>query len=200
MIEHESLVRMLTDRPIPVPVGTARSVNPVVDLQCYLDRLGVKHFTAYELARPRYPDRIDRDEMRRVSMDRELLIPAAERWPRLGALALAAERARVITGEPIFIRHAWRPLVYNQKCGGAPMSDHLSATALDLDFKRVHSLMEAVDDLFGPMYHTGMFGMSLGLGKTVLHVGLWSPRGQRRWFYDSADGPQRSEFLDLIGE
>jgi hypothetical protein len=184
MNEHESFVRMVSGKllrtPIPMPDGT-----PLWSLQAYLRKIGVRYFSAHELVEPCYRDRLDAQEMARTSLEKTLLIPDWAWWPRLGALGLVADMARYEVGRPVYARHVWRPLIYNRRCGGAPMSDHLSCTGIDLDFQDVKAARRALLRVLGPMHNLGIFGMSLGVGAQKLHVGLWSPRGHRYWFYDS---------------
>ena len=83
------------------------------------------------------------------------------------------------------IRNWWRPEDYNRQPGvdGASGSDHITATALDLDYASPSLRAKAEEFLRSLQARTPWLNMSLGLGASTTHVGLLSPRGHRQWFY-----------------
>ena len=141
----------------------------------YLRTVGVRHFSGAEMTTPGQPARA-------AALGITTLLPSQAWWPRGAALALLADGLRDLAGGPVMCRNWWRPIDYNAAVGGAPSSDHLTATAVDLYFRDVAAHGRALE-WCESLYATGLLDMSLGVGKAMLHVGLYSTGGHRRWRY-----------------
>lgn len=154
-------------------------------LTAYLRALGCEHLTGRELSRPRlrklaerfYPG-APRDEQGRV-----VFLPGRWAWPRYGVLAWIFERLRAASGTRIFVPNTWRPTFYNAAVSEASRSDHLWACALDLSWPLgAHvARRKAIDAVIGPLWRARILGLSVGLYRRRLHVGVYSPRGRRCW-------------------
>lgn len=139
---------------------------------------GVRHFTAAEVVRPK-PARLALAR----SLGYELLLPPREWWPRGAALLLLADELRQLVAEPVTCRNWWRPEPYNSAVGGAPAGDHLTAHAVDLDYRSVASRRKAEARLRELDRTHPWLRLSLGLGAKTTHVGIDSPKGRREWHY-----------------
>jgi len=146
------------------------------DLDCYSDNIdglrcllldcGVVNFTAEEVTRG------------------GTIIPPRERWSTGPLLFWWAQELRDEVGEPVHLRWWYRDEELNKRVGGASGSDHLSASAVDLDFRSRRSL-EAARMVLEPVYESGLFNISLGVGDRTIHLGFYSANGHRRWWYGS---------------
>ncbi len=152
--------------------------HTVAGFQEYLTASGVRHFTAQEMTRPHNA------EAARQAGYSELL-PDYDYWPRGAALALIADQIRDLLGEAVVMRNWWRPEAYNRRVGGAEHSDHLTASAVDLDYRSSQSRQRAEEWLWTQYHSLDWLQMSLGLGARTTHVGILSPRGHRHWYYQS---------------
>jgi hypothetical protein len=170
---HEIFVELVSGRYPDMGIYP----NEMAGLQQYLDDLGVRKFTAKELARCKYPEKYADD-----LVGGKYLLPQPDWWPRAGAAALVLDRCRENTAA-IRIAHWWRPVSYNRAVGGESGSDHITACAVDADFESPRDLKVAMARVIDPMFDTGLFEMSIGTGRTRLHLGMFAGRGQRRWTY-----------------
>ena len=133
----------ITERAIRHFGGRVRKLQTydasVKGLQQYLRDSGVRRITAQQMTRPNHPD-IAREH----GFDN--FVPKKEWWPRGRlALALLAEAIEKAIGEPVTIRNWWRPEAYNRdrRVAGASRSDHLSAHAIDIDYRSARSAQKA---------------------------------------------------------
>src|SRR4051812_12379771 len=186
--------------PTPVPVSTASinndpfesaisflkgaAANPtaypasVDGFTAYLRACGVQDYSAEDLTRPNHPD-----IARRLGYTN--FIPPQNWWNRGAALALLAQGIHRAVDAPVAIRNWWRPEDYNRQPGvdGARASDHISATALDLDYATPQVRAKAEQFLRTLSSRAPWMRMSFGLGPVTTHIGLLSPRGSREWHY-----------------
>ena len=149
-------------------------------LQQYLRDSGVRRFTAEQLTRPHQPD-----VARKYGY--ASFVPKKEWWARGAALALLAEDLEKAIGERVTIRNWWRPQAYNRdpRVKGAARSDHVSAHAVDIDYRSKESARRAQKWLEELARTRGFLRLSLGFGPITTHVGIDSPLGSRRWTYES---------------
>lgn len=178
MTPHEAAVYVLCGRPPPALTNSDRTM---VALQDYLNYAGVKFFTAKEMVTPHNMQVAE-------SLGFVMLIPKPEDYHKGVALALLADRLREVVKGPIKMRNWYRPSTppYNAMVGGASESDHVTACAVDLDFQGRFARSKAESYLLS-LYDKKLFDLSLGLGARSIHVGMYSPKGQRKWTYGSYD-------------
>ncbi|MBC8529550.1 peptidoglycan-binding protein [Christensenellaceae bacterium NSJ-44] len=60
-----------------------------------------------------------------------------EYWGNVRALMAELEKIRAVWGKPIIINSGYRTKTYNQQCGGAKASQHLTANAVDISVQGV---------------------------------------------------------------
>lgn len=60
-----------------------------------------------------------------------------EYWGNVRALMAELEKIRAVWGRPIVINSGYRTKTYNQQCGGAKASQHLTANAVDFNVQGV---------------------------------------------------------------
>ena len=149
-------------------------------LQQYLRDSGVRKFSAERLTRPNHVD-----VARKYGY--ENFVPRKQWWPRGAALGLLAEALEKEIGEPVTIRNWWRPDRYNRdpQVRGASRSDHLTAHAVDIDYRSEKSARRAQEWLEQLARKNPWLRLSLGFGPTTTHVGIDSPLGGRRWTYET---------------
>jgi hypothetical protein len=149
-------------------------------LQQYLRDSGVRRFTAERLTRPNHAD-----IARKYGF--ENFVPTQQWWPRGAALALLAEALEKAIEEPITIRNWWRPDRYNRdpRVRGAARSDHVTAHAIDIDYRSEKAAHRAQQWLEQLARTNAWLRLSLGFGPTTTHVGIDSPLGSRRWRYET---------------
>ena len=96
-----------------------------------------------------------------------------EYWGNVRALMAELEKIRAVWGRPIIINSGYRTKTYNQQCGGAKASQHLTANAVDFNVQGVApSTVYAKLDAMYP-------GQGLGKYAGFTHLDL---RGYRaRW-------------------
>tara|TARA_R110000824_G_scaffold379391_3_gene571368 strand:+ start:1125 stop:1508 length:384 start_codon:yes stop_codon:yes gene_type:complete len=82
------------------------------------------------------------------------------------ALCLALEQLRVRLGEPVTIVSGYRTVLYNEEVGGAPKSQHLTASAADVRVPR-HT-PEKIAQCFEEMISNGIVCQG-GLGVYSIH-------------------------------
>lgn len=183
VVDYSDLIDDLLERAIKFFGGTA-SVNPASfpmtmdGYQEYLDALGVEHFTAQEMLTPNH-------ETTARTLGYKIFLPPHRWWKRGGAHALLADELRKLVAEPVVMRNWWRPTEYNAAVDGAADSDHVTAHAVDLDYRSAASRRKAEKRLRELYNGETWLQMSLGLGGQTTHVGLLSPGRQRDWTYSS---------------
>jgi hypothetical protein len=176
--KHYQLIHFLTD----VRVRPTQFPHSVLGLGQYLEAVAVRHFSALEVVRPKYPQHLAEAESFEDPMQGRVLLPARWAWPRLVAPLVLLEIARKGTG-PITLRHAYRPPEYNRRCGSkAEKSDHIYCCAVDVAFADRGDLMYALHHVINPRWQLPEFGLSVGYnGHTGsnLHLGIWAPETER---------------------
>lgn len=113
-------------------------------------------------------------------------LPPRALWPNLAVCALAADEFREQAGVPVRVRYGYRNPELNARRGGAPRSDHLTASAVDLQCLGDHAeaaTQKARDRWVEALWRLPGLGVSIGEGKTKTHLGILSPGGRRRWKY-----------------
>lgn len=140
------------------------------ELQTFITRHGIKHFKAREILRPPKLGGVE-------------LLPGSSEVHKCIPILLLAEEMRREAGSPIKVAWWWRPEDINKQVGGAKNSDHLYSDAMDFDFTDEESLMRALRGFVAPIYRTGRFCLSVGIGATRLHLGCGSIKGNRHWYY-----------------
>lgn len=171
---HEAVICILTKKHAPDPFEHPVTVD---GFQNYLRQLGVVHFTADEMVTPHNTEAAEKAGYK-------ILLPLRHHWSKGGACALMADRLRVLVGDKVKLRNWWRPPEYNRLVGGASASDHISASAIDLDFRKRDHRRKAELWLMD-LYRKDLFELSLGLGGQSIHLGCFSPGGKRLWKYKS---------------
>jgi len=153
-------------------------------LNQFLKDSGVVNFPAYEFTVPG-------SSAKASSCGLTELLPPKTCWYRTASLLLTAEQIRSAIGSPFKISSLYRPKCYNEKISGAKKSDHLEASAMDITFNNDANIRNKIQTyVCDKMWKSDILGLgeeniSFGLGKSLLHIGLNSPRGRRYWIYDS---------------
>ena len=176
--KHYQLIHFFTGARVR-PLAFPRSV---LGLQQYLEAIGIRHFTAVEITKPRYPQHLDEGEAFLDPLCGRVLLPARWAWPRLVAPLVLLELARTTTG-PITFRHGYRPPKYNAACGSkAPRSDHVFCCAVDVAFASRDDLFKSLEHVLSPRWRMPEYGLSMGyhsLRGGNLHLGVWAPETER---------------------
>jgi hypothetical protein len=168
------------------PANPAAYPATVDGFTAYLRACGVQDYAAQDLTRPNHPDIARR-------LGYTYFVPPQNWWDRGAALALLAQGIHRTASVPVVIRNWWRPEDYNRQPGvdGARASDHISATALDLDYASPADRAKAESFLRELNARAPWMKMSMGLGPVTTHIGLLSPRGSREWHYAGYTPTQR---------
>lgn len=170
-----------------------RSTHEIGDFlavfDAYLMACGVRHFTALEVCTPS-PD--SQKVAKRSGSDKSIykgqfvLVPPVWLWQPLAALLVGfCDPIRDALGAPITFRNGLRPWWINQQVAGSGIaSDHPQTACADLDLSTAGDL-EAAHSVARELYDKRgeSFGVSLGQGKAVIHIGIHSPMGHRKWTY-----------------
>lgn len=145
----------------------------------YLRDTGVRQITAEQLTTPNHRGVAEK-------YGYKVFLPVQDWWARGAALALIAEKIQDLIDEPVHIRNWWRPQPYNldKKVKGKPRSDHVTAHAIDIDYRTLASCTRATKWLRELAEKERWLELSLGTGPTVTHVGIASPVGAREWRYE----------------
>lgn len=152
----------------------------VAGFQKYLRDSGVRKVSATQMTRPHH-----------VQIARDLgfnhFLPKKIWWSRGAALALLAQAIEEAIGEPVTIRNWWRPQRYNadRRVAGAARSDHLTAHAIDIDYRSTRSAERAQRWLDEQRRNSAWLRLSVGSGPRTTHVGIDSPLGSRQWTYQN---------------
>ena len=144
----------------------------------YIHDVGVEHFDADEMLSPNEPD-----DAAAVGMD--ILLPPHRWWPRGAALGLLSDKIRERVGSAVWMRNWFRPRPYNDRVASADLSDHITASSVDLDYSSAADRRTAEEFLNELDDADRWLQLSLGLGNVSIHVGMLSLRHRRRWHYDS---------------
>lgn len=193
-ITHEDVVALknakrvlgMTGVPLPGTDGIHRQKTAHEALEMWLDDEGPRYFSVNEVTRPN-----QRGKARDCGW--EYLVPPMHLWPWVGLVLRVADILRESVGRSVRLRNLWRPHGYNEAVGGASKGDHPDACGVDLDFSS-HQDQRVAEGVLRSLYDIHELQLSVGLGRTSLHVGVLSQRGRRRWFYKSASPDQRRGF------
>lgn len=148
----------------------------------YLDVVGVRWITWKEMLIAH-----QRDVAIGLGYPAAVLLPRIGIWHRGALCALVADKMRDAAGGSVVLRNWYRPADYNRAVGGAKASDHVGAYAVDLDFQSAKARRRAVEDVIGPLWETGQWELSIGVGHRTVHLGIMAGRGQRSWKYGKLD-------------
>ena len=157
-------------------------------LNRYLDAIGVRRFSALEVSTPSASSQAiakKTDPKESIHNGKFVLVIPVWLWQPLGAVTLLADEIRTAHGAPVVCRNSTRPWWINQHIAASGIaSDHPQTAALDLDLSKggdaeaAHARAEELYD-----EHARTLEPSLGLGPNVIHFGIHSPHGRRRWRY-----------------
>lgn len=166
----------------PEPARVRDVTAPLVgeSLDKYLYRMGVRHFTAYELTRlPKWRRNVE---------------PIREDWPNIVPAARLAEVLRwELGGEPLLVQSGYRPRRYNRAIGGAKNSQHIAFRALYLsldseqaaDEGRQRRLYEAAAKLFAKYGAELKMGLGFYSAKRGTTVSIDAGFAMRTWNGDN---------------
>lgn len=165
----------------PVEQLGGRVVDPfsfpadLVGFAAFLDASGVEFFSAAEMTRPNHIT-----AAQRAGFDR--FLPPREWWTRGAALALLSDHLRRAAAGPARMRNWWRPRAYDlqPEVGGSGSGDHVTATAVDLDFADGPAAERALVR-FKQLRTRHALNARVGLYRSsprTLHVSIGSPRGR----------------------
>ncbi len=186
--DHGALIRAaavlgqpLAELPYVDGVETQREARTL--FAGWFGQLGVVYFSADEVTTPNHRG-LARD------LGWEYLVPPVQLWPWVALVVRVSDLLRESVGRAVRMRNLWRPLNYNEAVRGSPRGDHPDACGVDLDFSS-HEDQRVAEGVIRSLYPRAELQLSVGLGRTSLHVGVLSLRGHRRWFYGSATPDQR---------
>lgn len=175
--------------PYVAGIGKSGEIGDYLEaLQAYLDAIGVEYFTALEVSTP---SQSSQQVAAKTGADRSLyrgqfvLVLPVWLWPSMGAVVLLADKIRRAHGAPVIMRNGVRPWWINQQVAGSGIaSDHPQTAAVDLDLSQDGDA-QAAHAMALELYklHAKDLDISMGLGDTVVHLGVHSPHGHRRWSY-----------------
>lgn len=154
----------------------------------YLDDCGVRHFSAFEVSTPSSSSQAvaaRTGSSKSVYKGQFCLVPPVWLWQPMGACVLLADSVRDALGAPITLRNGIRPWWINQQVASSGIaSDHPMTAAVDLDLSKDGDL-KAAHDRAESLYrmHAADLDISMGQGDRVIHFGVHSPMGHRRWRY-----------------
>lgn len=163
-------------------------------LERYLRTTGMRFTSVREMTRPGNPAVAKALRLRDLRPPRDL-------WHQTAGLVRAFDTIREVAGVPLVIYNAYRPKTYNDRVHGAPASDHISNHAIDIRIPS-QQVLAKVTPLLAEWWRERVFRPSIGIGSGStpgLHVGLLSPKGQRRWRYDLSGSVVRWHAEDLPG-
>jgi hypothetical protein len=162
-----------------------RGVSKVDIFNNYLRLAGVRNTNATELFTPRKPD-LAKELGYESNLKETFLDYLPLSWySRMILVCWVFQQLRDHLGEPISIYNSYRPPTYNKAVGGAPASDHIFCSAIDMSFRNSDSRRKAESFLKDFRRKNPSLNISLGFGNTMIHLGVLSPRGSRTWFYDN---------------
>ena len=154
----------------------------------YLKDCGIRHFSALEVSTP---SKSSQQVAARTGSDKSMyrgqfvLVLPVWLWQPMAAVVTLADDIRSVLGAPITLRNGIRPWWINQQVASSGIgSDHPMTASVDLDLSKDGDLAAAhkVAELIYTD-HAEDLQVSLGQGETVIHLGIHSPKGHRRWKY-----------------
>lgn len=160
--------------------------NDEVDFQKFLSDSGVRNTSAYDIANAGTRKTMNSCKIKNM-------IPPKSCWYRSLTLSLLKDKMEEQTGVTTTLTSHYRSPCYNEGLGGAKKSDHITAKAMDISMgtqEKRHDIEKFVcDKLWKENYFTGgetdtFANISIGLGKTFIHLGIDSTSGRRHWVYN----------------
>ena len=154
----------------------------------YLKACGVRHFSALEVSTPSKSSQAvaaNTGSAKSMYRGQFVLVTPVLLWPMMAAVALLADEIREALDAPITLRNGLRPWWINQQVAPSGIgSDHPMTAAVDLDLSSSGDV-DAAHEKASALYrkHGDDLEISIGQGKTVIHIGIHSPGGHRRWTY-----------------
>ena len=186
----------LISPPAPDPWEYARRMKStreighyLATLDAYLLACGVRHFSAFEVSTM---SGASQKVAKRMGAARSLYgdqfvdpIPVWLWQPFAALLVGFCDPIRDALGAPVTLRNGLRQWAVNQQVASSGISsDHPNTACADLDLARSGDLKAAhakAEELYAK--HGDVHGVSLGQGASVIHIGIHSPMGHRRWRY-----------------
>ena len=170
-------------------IGSSKEVGDYLDhFGEFLNCCGVRHFSPLEVSTP---SKSSQNVASRTGATRSMyrgqfvLVLPVWLWTPMGAVVKLADEVRDALGAPITFRNGVRPWWINQQVAGSGIaSDHPMTAAADLDLSASGDLKEAharAENLY--RLHADDLAISMGTGERVIHFGIHSPKGHRRWSY-----------------
>ncbi|WP_372655846.1 D-Ala-D-Ala carboxypeptidase family metallohydrolase [Halobacteriovorax sp.] len=157
-----------------------------VEFQKFLTDSGVQSMSAMDIANSGTKSTMK-------SCNEKNMIPPKSCWYRSLAFSLLKDKIEDETGVNTTLTSHYRSSCYNNKLGGAKKSDHISAKAMDFSMgnqENRHQVEKFIcDKLWKENYFMdseteALSNVSIGLGKTYIHLGLDSTHGRRHWVYN----------------
>jgi hypothetical protein len=175
--------------PFTQSVGKSKKIGDYLNaFDQFLDAVGIKYFSALEISTPssdsqQVAARTGSDAS--VYNGQFVLVYPVWLWVPMAAAAKLADEVRVALGAPITCRNGIRPWWINQQVASSGIvSDHPMTAAVDLDLSSSGDLKAAharAEELYTA--HASDLEISMGQGDRVIHFGVHSPHGHRRWSY-----------------
>jgi len=170
-------------------IGRSHAIGDYLDsFGAYLNACGVQHFSALEVCTP---SKSSQNVAAKTGADQSMyrgqfvLVLPVWLWAPMATVTLLADDVREALGAPVTFRNGVRPWWINQQVAGSGIaSDHPMTAAADLDLSRDGDL-KAAHAMAERLYrkHAEDLEISMGVGERVIHFGIHSPNGHRRWSY-----------------
>lgn len=170
-------------------IGRSDAIGDYLDaFGAYLNACGVQHFSALEVSTP---SKSSQQVAAKTGADRSMyrgqfvLVLPVWLWAPMAAVVLLADDVREALGAPVTFRNGVRPWWINQQVAGSGIaSDHPMTAAADLDLSKDGNI-DAAHAMAERLYrkHADDLAISMGVGERVIHFGIHSPKGHRRWSY-----------------
>lgn len=122
------------------------------------------------------------------------LVPPKSCWYRTLTFGLLMEKIEVETGVKTKLTSHYRNKCYNKLVKGKSRSDHIAAKAVDISLGSQENRYKVEQFICNQMWKENYFlgtsdkssmsNISIGLGKTFIHLGIDSVHGRRHWLYD----------------
>lgn len=160
--------------------------NDEVGFQKFLSESGVQRTSAMDIANSG-----TRSTMKSCKMNN--MIPPKACWYRSLTISLLKEKIEDVTGIDTKLTSHYRSSCYNEKLGGAKRSDHLGAKAMDIAMGSQENRYQVEKYICEKLWKENYFiqdsndslaNVSIGLGKTFIHLGIDSTHGRRHWLYN----------------
>lgn len=170
-------------------IGRSHAIGDYLEaFGAYLNACGVQHFSALEVSTPSKSSQqvaAKTGAERSIYRGQFVLVLPVWLWAPMATVTLLADDVREALGAPVTFRNGVRPWWINQQVAGSGIaSDHPMTAATDLDLSRDGDL-KAAHAMAERLYrkHSEDLEISMGVGERVIHFGIHSPNGHRRWSY-----------------